>query len=65
MKFETLDVQGFYPAMKGMRNPLKSYEKGDTHQYPALIIGKNDLDLAQRLWKAGTEHRKYLRMIQV
>ena len=65
MKFETLDVQGFYPAMKGMRNPLKSYEKGDTHQYPALTIGKNDLDLAQRLWKAGTEHRKYLRMIQV
>lgn len=65
MKFKTIDVQGFYPAMRGMRNPLKSYSKADTYQYPVVTIGDNDIDLAKRLWKAGTEHRKYLRMIQV
>lgn len=65
MKFETLDVQGFYPALHSMRNPLKSYHKADTHKYPVVTIGKNDMDLSKRLWKAGTEHRKYLRMIQV
>lgn len=77
MKIETLDVQGFDSAIYGMRNPLKSHSKMDsywaeTENFDAVgpdafhyIIGKNDYDLMKRLWKAGNEHRKYLRMIQV
>lgn len=72
MKFETLDVQGFEPAIKGMRNPLKSYQKADS-DYKLIYdyndyeweMGPNDYNLAQRLCQAGPEHRKYLQMIQV
>lgn len=34
MKIETLDVQGLYHAIAGMRNPMKSYDKRDSYQYP-------------------------------
>lgn len=66
-KFKTLEVGGFSGAIHGMRNPLKSYEKSDSHydSNEQFIIGSNDYDLAKRLWKAGTEHRKYLRQIFV
>lgn len=49
MKFETLDVQGFYPAIVGMRNPMKSYDKQDSHPYPVFILGDNDYQLAKKL----------------
>ena len=77
MKIETLGVEGFDAAINGMRNPLKSYKNRDsywanTENFNAIgpdafhyIIGDNDYQLAKNLWKAGTEHRKYLRMIQV
>lgn len=66
-KFKTLEVGGFSGAIHGMRNPLKSYEKSDSHydSNEQFIIGSNDYNLAKRLWKAGTEHRKYLRQIFV
>ena len=67
-KFETLDVQGFDSAMAGMRNPLKSYSKADTRKSSvtnSVTLGPNDYDLAKRLWKAGTEHRKWMRMVWV
>lgn len=66
-KFKTLEIAGFMSAISGMRNPLKSYHKADSYidEKGQFILGNNDYDLAKRLWKAGTEHRKYLRQIQV
>ena len=53
-------------AMRGMRNPLNSWEKGDTRESKwAVEIGQNDLQLAQKLVKAGTDHSKFMRMIMV
>ena len=57
--------------IEGMRNPLNSWDKSDTNIDPDLYnlsnidIGPNDLDLMQRLAKAGTDHRKFMRMIPV
>ena len=70
MKFENTEVWGFEHAVRGMRNPLNSWDKGDSGYIDRRFndqfhIGKNDLDLAQRLIKAGSEHRKFLRQIFV
>lgn len=66
MKFKTLNVQGFAPALHGMRNPLRSWDKSDSiTDEKGFWIGENDLELAQRLVKSGSEHRKFLRMINV
>ena len=70
MDFNTLDVQGFDSAMRGMRNPLKSYDKADsewTLDYSGehFTIGPNDYKLAKGLWKGGTEHRKWMRQVIV
>ena len=67
-KFNTLNVWGFGAAIHGARNPLKSWDKSDSNVEPGFIlnaIGDKDWDLLKRLWKAGTEHRKYLRQIWV
>ena len=64
MKFEKTEVWGFEHALRGMRNPLESWEKSDS-EFLLGIIGKNDLELAQRLIKAGEPHRKFLRQIFV
>lgn len=66
-----IDVWGWEHAIRGMRNPLNSWSKSDTvfgygeDRYADMIIGQNDLSLMQRLFKGGTEHRKYLRQIFV
>lgn len=64
MRFERTRVFNIEGAMRGMRFPLKS--RGDT---VGDMIGRNDLDLAQRLWKASEEdnlaHSKFLRQIFV
>ena len=85
MKITTLQVAGFSPALKGMRNPMNSWSKNDTKHCADFdtcdkcsafcnqckdnnlewVIGENDLQLATNLKKAGNEHSKYLRMIQV
>ena len=72
MFIELIDVFGFEGAMFGMRNPLNSWYRGDSQwvlepdgRIPHFEIGANDLDLAKRLIKGGTEHRKFLRMINV
>lgn len=57
------DVWGFEGAIRGMRNPYMSHEKSDTYLY--FEIGKKDMELAKKLIKAGSEHRKFLRMIHV
>lgn len=57
--------------IEGMRNPMNSWEKSDSNTDPGFYslanidIGSNDHSLMQRLSNAGTEHRKYLRMMPV
>lgn len=68
IKVENIDVYGFNNAIRGMRNPMNSWDKLDTKvkaASPYCEIGPNDLDLMKRLYKLGTEHRKYLRQIFV
>ena len=70
IKVENIEIFGLDGAMRGMRNPLNSWDKADTtvyqgHDKKFVNIGVNDLNLATRLIKAGTEHRKFLRMIHV
>ena len=71
MKFKLTDVWGFEHAIRGARNPMNSWDKSDsgwglwTNDIDSFDIGQNDLYLMRRLYKAGTEHRKYLRQIFV
>lgn len=62
MRVETLKVAGLTEALIGMRNPLNSWYLNDTKDD---IIGEKDLGLAQRLIKAGNEHCKFMRQVQV
>ena len=84
IKVEKISVWGFEHAIRGMRNPMNSWDKSDSwfsdgcyyyhditgkrtsiDSLKELVIGENDLDLMKRLYRAGTEHRTYARMIQV
>ena len=102
LKIENTEVMGWEAAIRGMRNPMNSWEQSDSgwkniweclsmrvsepkwgdslFQYqssnmdgatdvfrdrPEYIIGPNDLDLMTRLRNAGTDHRKFMRMITV
>ena len=64
IKIEGIEVWGFQHAVRGMRNPMNSWDKSDSVFYP-VILGKNDLDLMHRLYIAGAEHRKFMRQIVV
>ena len=67
IKIENVETAGWEPALRGMRNPLNSWDKADSEFTPwdntDFTIGSNDHDLAMRLRNAGTDHRKFLRMI--
>ena len=73
MKITNTEVYGFAAALRGMRNPMNSWHLQDSVPYycmpdilwDATLIGERDLDLAKRLIKAGNEHCKFLRQIQV
>lgn len=89
IKVSNIEVWGWRHAIRGMRNPLNSWDRSDSSFYRDLecgkklvpscevckefsekrcetfAIGDKDLDLMRRLFKAGTEHRKYLRQIFV
>ena len=92
IKIEKTQVIGWEAAIRGMRNPMNSWEKSDSGycflaELPGsmachsckenrnncgkhkkekdFIIGPNDLDLMKRLRNAGTDHRKFMRMIAV
>lgn len=82
IKIEETKTFGWEAAIRGMRNPMNSWDKSDTHESssycPAidkwdgatedgfyLLIGDNDLNLMRRLCKAGSDHRKFMRMIFV
>lgn len=62
IKIENLKVYGFESAMCGMRNPMNSWDLGDTE---GNNIGDNDLKLLLQLCKAGADHRKVLRQMLV
>lgn len=90
LKIENTEVMGWEAAIRGMRNPMNSWEKSDSfckpstenccgcHEYNKCAyifesagkpyrgdVGPNDLDLMTRLRNAGTDHRKFMRMITV
>ena len=98
IRLENTEVVGWEHAIRGMRNPMNSWEKSDsdyrpilcsrcdncasyqleqwedckkceveieTSSYNGFMIGPNDLDLMMRLRNAGTDHRKFMRMITV
>lgn len=78
LKIEKTDIYGWESAIRGMRNPMNSWDKSDSIwdfvEDPSLInpndtikwvIGENDLALMKRLSKAGSDHAKFLRMINV
>lgn len=66
IKVENVETWGFGHAIRGMRNPLNSWDKSDSYiELCDVIVGDADLALMHKLYKAGTEHRKYLRQIFV
>ena len=67
IKFEHTEIVGWEAAIRGMRNPMNSWEKSDSmcEIGREINIGKNDWDLMCRLRIAGTDHRKFMRMITV
>lgn len=79
IKLENTEVIGWEAAIRGMRNPMNSWEKSDsnfedvfedpenlhTYYMKNVEIGPNDFNLMKRLRNAGTDHRKFMRMIAV
>ena len=61
------EVMNFKNAMRGARNPMNSWDRSDSYfdENGKYILGENDLSLAVRLRKAGSDHRKFLRQIFV
>lgn len=84
IKIENTEVIGWQAAIRGMRNPMNSWDKSDSligcnvgncsscnfksdwcGNTPQLSVGENDLDLMKRLVNAGSDHSKFMRMINV
>ena len=66
IKVENIEVFNLGGAIRGMRNPMNSWDKSDTDfSKENVTLGENDKCLAQRLIKAGSEHRKFLRQIMI
>lgn len=77
IKLERTSVMNFENAIRGMRNPMKSWDKSDSYtthiENPETLntapfqffMGENDLNLARRLAHAGSDDRKFLRQIFV
>lgn len=66
MKFENTSVYNMENAIRGMRNPLESWNKSDSYVDEGFfILGEKDSILARKLINGGTEHRKFLRQIMV
>lgn len=77
IKFENTEVMGWEHAIRGMRNPMNSWDRSDSEIMPSLRyedgyidepdvnIGPDDHNLMMRLRNSGTDHRKFMRMITV
>jgi hypothetical protein len=64
LKVENIEVLNIKGALRGMRNPMASWDKADS-LYPGkdIVLGDNDKQLAQKLVKSGSDHRKFIRQI--
>ncbi len=60
-------VMNLENAIRGARNPMNSWERTDSSYDESgnYILGENDLSLAQRLCRSGSDHRKFIRQIFV
>ena len=67
LKIERVSVMNIENAIRGARNPMNSWDRMDSHYDGEgnYILGENDLGLATRLARAGSDHRKFLRQIFV
>ena len=91
IKIDNVEVYGFESAIRGMRNPMNSWDKSDSHLCAGgrkddkcckcpkfngvmctnnnlesfMVIGENDFELMKKLVKAGSDHSKFMRMINV
>ncbi|MBQ8357338.1 MAG: hypothetical protein IJX39_05955 [Clostridia bacterium] len=67
LKVERTAVMNFENAIRGARNPMNSWARMDSayDEKGNFVLGPNDLDLAKRLARAGSDHRKYLRQVFV
>lgn len=76
IKLENTDVSGWQAAIRGMRNPMNSWDKSDSGFKPVIeppcgdialryVVGENDYRLMKQLVQAGSDHSKFMRMINV
>ena len=67
LNVSNISVMNLENAIRGARNPMNSWAKSDSYydENGNYILGENDLSLAKKLAKAGSDHRKYLRQIFV
>ena len=71
IKIENIETYGWEAAIRGMRNPLNSWDKSDSHLELSkmgdynFFVGENDLKLMKKLAAAGDDHGKFMRMIGV
>lgn len=67
IKLERTSVMNMENAIRGARNPMNSWNRFDSSydEKGSFVLGENDLSLAIRLCKAGTDHRKFVRQIFV
>lgn len=68
IRLERAAVMNLENAMRGARNPLESWGRMDSYTDPRTgeyVLGENDLSLARRLCRAGSDHRKFIRQILV
>lgn len=66
IKLERYDVINFENAVRGARNPRNSWDRMDSTMVEGrFVFGENDLALAKRLCRAGSDHRKFVRQIFV
>lgn len=74
IKITNAEVCGWDAAIRGMRNPMNSWDKSDSkhwretivgHEVEYRVVGRNDLTLMKELVEAGSDHAKFMRMINV
>ena len=66
IQLERTNVMNMDGAIRGARNPMNSWDKMDSYwDGDKFVLGENDLSLARKLAKAGSDHRKFLRQIFV
>lgn len=71
LRIENVQTCGWETAIRGMRNPMNSWDKSDSYHFrleddqSGFVLGDNDLKLTKSLSMAGSDHAKYKRMIHV